>query len=192
MFLRDYNVGLRPIDSLHPYENNPRIHDDKIGQGAEIIRRFGFRVPILADKTGLIADGVFRWKVAHYLKMKLVPVIPSDDMSADDIRAFRIAVNKMADLADWDDEKLAIEVKDLMDHGFNNIPALGFSDSELNGIMKSFTTEVPEINTPKFQGEKKSIGGDRFLLMLEFPNENALQEMYDEMTGRNVSVKVLS
>ncbi|RLA39668.1 MAG: chromosome partitioning protein ParB [Gammaproteobacteria bacterium] len=123
-----------PIDRFIEYENNPRINDHVVDQFAELIERFGFRVPMLVKSDGLIVDGHFRLKAARKIGLKLLPVILCDDMSDDEIRAFRLSVNKAAELADWDMDLLAEEIKALQDSDFN-VEVLGFDAVNLISIM---------------------------------------------------------
>lgn len=123
-----------PIDRLIEYARNPRKNDHAVDQIAGAIREFGFRVPILAKSDGLVVDGHLRLKAARKLGLETVPVIPADDMTDIQIKAFRISVNRMADLAEWDNELLALELADLklMDFDLN---LTGFDLDALNDLM---------------------------------------------------------
>lgn len=92
---------------------NPRIHDPLIPKLVDAIKQFGFRVPILVRKDMTIVDGEGRFKAARELGMERIPVIFIDDMSPEQIRAFRISVNQMATLADWDEFRLQDELTKL-------------------------------------------------------------------------------
>ena len=109
-----------PINDLNPYPNNPRINDQAVDAVAESIKQFGFKVPIVIDKDNVIITGHTRLKAAKKLGMKEVPVILADDLTPDQVKAFRLADNKTGELAEWDFEKLDIEMDgmDLKDFGF--------------------------------------------------------------------------
>ena len=125
-----------PIDSFIQYERNPRKNDHAVDRVAMAIEQFGFRVPVLATSEGVIVDGHLRLKAAEKLEMESVPVLKCDDMTDEQIKAFRLSVNKMAELADWDNELLSSEIQDLENMDFD-VTTLGFSDSELQELQSS-------------------------------------------------------
>src|SRR5439155_13773349 len=106
-------VELRPITSIRPYENNPRINDQAVDAVAASIREFGFRQPIVIDEAGVIVVGHTRYKAALKLGLKKVPVIVAKDLTPEKIKAYRIADNKTADLSDWNYDLLPIELSEL-------------------------------------------------------------------------------
>lgn len=101
------------ISELKPYENNPRFNDKAVDAVAASIKEFGFKVPIVIDKDNIIIAGHTRLKAAQKLGMTEVPVIIADDLTEEQVKAFRIADNKVAELAEWDFEKLEMELKEL-------------------------------------------------------------------------------
>ena len=105
-----------------------------VAQAAAAIKKFGFRVPILAKSDGLIVDGHLRLKAARQLGLETVPVLLADDLSDAQIKAFRLSVNKIADLAEWDEELLAFELDGLRDLGFD-MASIGFAPGELNDLI---------------------------------------------------------
>ena len=122
-----------PIERCVDYARNPRKNDHAVDKVAAAIREFGFRVPIVAKSDGLVVDGHLRLKAAKKLGLTEVPVILADDMSEAQIKAFRLSVNKVAELAEWDDELLALEFDDLREMGFN-IDVIGFDADEIARI----------------------------------------------------------
>lgn len=124
----------RKIDELIPYARNPRNNDHAVDRAAAAIKEFGFRVPIVAKSDGLIVDGHLRLKAAKKLGMDTVPVLLADDMTDTQIKAFRLSVNKMAELADWDDELLALELTELEADRFD-LELTGFSVDEITLAM---------------------------------------------------------
>ena len=103
----------KKIDDVIPYENNPRKNDEAVDYVAKSIKEFGFKVPIIIDKNGVIVTGHTRLKAAKKLGMDEVPVILADDLTEEQIKAFRLADNKVAEFADWDDELLKMELDDI-------------------------------------------------------------------------------
>ena len=97
------------IDSVFPYENNPRKNDDAVEIAAESIKQYGFNVPILIDRNHVIIAGHTRYKAAKKLNLEEVPVIVLD-FDEDQAKQYRIIDNKTSDLSSWDYEKLEIEL----------------------------------------------------------------------------------
>lgn len=107
-------VYKKPSD-LIPYKNNPRINDSAVDAVAASIREFGFKNPIIIDGKGEIVCGHTRQKAAMQLGITKVPCIIADDLTEEQIKAFRLADNKTAELADWDYDLLNLEIQDIMD-----------------------------------------------------------------------------
>lgn len=104
-----------PIDSITPYEGNPRLNSEAVPILAKSINDFGFLVPIVVDKDNVIAAGHTRYLASLELGLKEVPVIRATDLSPKQIKAFRLADNKVAELAGWDFDLLDLELADLGD-----------------------------------------------------------------------------
>lgn len=120
-----------PIEKLIDYARNPRKNDQGVDKLAAAIKEFGFRVPIVAKSDGLIVDGHMRLKAAKKLQLKEVPVLLADDMTDAQVKAFRLSVNKMAELAEWDMDLLKLEFKELEELNFD-LGTIGFDDKELD------------------------------------------------------------
>lgn len=103
----------KELSDLKPYENNPRINDEAVEPVAESIKQFGFKVPIIIDSNGVIIAGHTRFKAAQLLEMKKIPCVIADDLTPEQIKAFRIADNKTAEFAEWDLELLSAELDEL-------------------------------------------------------------------------------
>lgn len=115
-----------PIGEIHPYENNPRFNDQAVDAVAKSIKEFGFKVPIVIDKNNVIVTGHTRYKASIKLGLKKVPCIKADDLSDKQVKAFRLADNKVSELAEWDFELLNEELKvlgdfDMGEYGFEII-----------------------------------------------------------------------
>lgn len=118
-------IDKKPED-LVPYINNPRINDEAVPYVKESINKFGFKVPIVIDKNNVIVAGHTRLKAALELHLETVPCIIADDLTEDQIRAFRLADNKTAELSSWNFEALRDELDsiydlDMDDFGFDEI-----------------------------------------------------------------------
>ena len=103
----------KKLKDLIPYENNPRFNENAIEYVANSIKEFGFRVPIVIDKNNVIVCGHTRAKACERLGIKTVPCVVADDLTDEQIRAFRLADNKTAEIAEWDFEMLNFEIEEL-------------------------------------------------------------------------------
>lgn len=117
-------VEYRNVADLNPYANNPRLNDGAVDAVAASIKEFGFKVPIVVDSDGVIVTGHTRLKAAKKLGIDTVPVIVADDLTPEQVKAFRLADNKTGELAQWDLDKLDIELDgideiDMGDFGFD-------------------------------------------------------------------------
>lgn len=101
------------IDRLIPYDNNPRKNDDAVEYVANSIREFGFQQPIVVDSEGVIIVGHTRLKAAQKLGLETVPVAVADDLTPNQIDAYRLADNKTNEFAEWDFEKLNEELESI-------------------------------------------------------------------------------
>ena len=128
------NVIVKNLDDLKPYENNPRYNDSAAEKVAESIKHFGFRVPILIDKENTIISGHSRFKASQLLGLSEVPCIIVDDLTEKQVKAFRIADNKVAEEASWDFFSLAEEMKDLR-LGELDLEITGFDGRELENVL---------------------------------------------------------
>lgn len=107
------NIIQKAVSELKEYENNPRNNDEAVQAVAESIKQFGFKVPIIIDREGVIIAGHTRKKAAERLGFASVPCIVADDLTPEQIKAFRIADNKTGELAEWDFELLEKELAEL-------------------------------------------------------------------------------
>jgi ParB-like chromosome segregation protein Spo0J len=101
------------LQHLKPYENNPRFNDNAVESVMNSIKEFGFKVPIVVTKDNVIVAGHTRYKAGLKLGLEKVPCIVADDLTDEQIKAFRLADNKVSELADWDFEKLERELEEI-------------------------------------------------------------------------------
>ena len=133
------NIRDIAINDLREYENNPRNNDGAVDAVAESIREFGFKVPIVIDSDNVIVCGHTRVKAARKLGMQTVPCIIADDLTPEQIKAFRLADNKTGELAEWDFAKL---------------------EEELFGISEQFDMSAFGFELPDFDEGEESDQGD--------------------------------
>ncbi|MCI0333668.1 MAG: ParB N-terminal domain-containing protein [Planctomycetes bacterium] len=127
-------IELRKLAELRPYENNPRLNDDAVSAVASSIREFGFRQPIVVDAGGVIICGHTRYKAALHLGLEKVPVHVAMDLTPEQIKAYRIADNQTASLAEWNYELLPIELADLQACNYD-LGLLGFDADDLAELL---------------------------------------------------------
>jgi len=128
------DVKLWNINDLRPYEGNPRINDSAVEAVAASLAEFGFRQPIVVDENGVIIVGHTRWKAALKLGLEKVPVHVAEDLTPAQIKAYRLADNQTASIADWNYELLPIELGDLKEMNFD-LNLLGFDQDELSKLL---------------------------------------------------------
>lgn len=124
----------KSINEVIPYEKNPRKNDQAVEYVSNSIREFGFRIPIVLDKDGIIVAGHTRLKAAQKLGLKEVPCIVADDLSEEQIKAFRLADNKVAEKAEWDNNMLDSELAEILEIDMSAFDFdLGFDDLDEYG-----------------------------------------------------------
>lgn len=124
--MKNLEIKYINIDELKPYEKNPRKNDDAVPYVAESIRQYGFKVPIVVDRNNVIVAGHTRYKAAKALELESVPCVVADDLSDEQIKAYRIADNKVSDFSLWDNALLLEELDSLTEDLFT-----GFDESEI-------------------------------------------------------------
>ena len=173
--MANYNADLKieyvPVGDVKPYENNPRKNEAAIPALKESIRDFRFSQPISVDADGVVITGHTRLLAAKALGMETVPVIRRSDLTPEQVKALRIADNKVGELAEWDFDALKVELNGLPDF---DLTALGFDMDELAKVLGSERREgqtdaddVPEVaenDPPKSRrGEVYQCGEHRLM-----------------------------
>ena len=161
------NLGL---EEIKPYEKNPRNNDNAVDAVAASIREFGFKVPIIIDKDNIIVAGHTRYKAAKKLGLKTVPCIKADDLTDEQVKAFRLADNKVAEKADWDFELLNEELEtitmDMDQFGFD-LP----EEETPTEIIEDDVPDVPEEPKSKY-GQVYQLGNHRLMCGDSTKNED--------------------
>ena len=207
------NIIEKPINEVIPYEKNPRINDNAVPAVMKSIEEFGFKVPIVIDKNGTIVTGHTRLKAAKKLGMKTVPCIVADDLTPEQIKAFRLADNKVAEAAEWDMELLNEELDgiidiDMSDFNFGDITDSPSSedvvedDDENIGLPSEPKTRLGDLWTigrhklmcgDATSGDvlKRLMGGDKVDMYLTDPPSNVAYEgkTEDKLTIQNDSME---
>ena len=127
------NIQNMALTEIHPYTRNPRKNDEAVKNVAASIREFGFLVPLVIDRNHEIVAGHTRYKAAKQLGIKEVPCVIADELSDEQIKAFRLADNKVGEMAKWDMDLLPLELADIAmpmaDFGFEVISDDDFSEN---------------------------------------------------------------
>lgn len=168
------NIVELSIHDLVPYENNPRNNIEAVEYVANSIEEFGFKVPIVVDTNNVIVAGHTRYMASKKLGLETVPCIVADDLTEEQIKAFRLADNKVSEIATWDlpllvDELKDIEAINMADFGFLDVSNMraDFFDEELDPPTKNDKTseENGKIVTV-------TCTDDDYERLIEFLNEN--------------------
>lgn len=160
-----FEIEIRDIGSIRPYEQNPRVNDGAVDAVAASLKEFGFRQPIVVDGDGIIICGHTRHKAAVKLGLSKVPVHVARDLTPEQIRAYRIADNKTSDLSDWNYGILQIELSELQEAGFD-LGSIGFDEDELSRLLSTEPTEglTDDDAVPEPPAEPITQPGDLWLL----------------------------
>ena len=154
-------IKYKKINEINPYENNPRCNDEAVDFVANSIKEFGFKVPIIVDGNNIIVAGHTRYKASLKLGLEEVPCIVADDLSEEQIKAFRLADNKTSEIATWDKALLEKELADLT--GLFDMGDFGFDLLEDDNSIDEVTEDGYDVqeNIPE---EPKTKPGDIYKL----------------------------
>ena len=155
----------KKLEELKPYENNPRKNDEAVDYVANSIKEFGFKVPIIIDKNGVIIAGHTRYKASQQLGLSKVPCIIADDLTEEQVRAFRLADNKVSEIADWDFDLLGQELADIQDIDMSmfDFDLSSLDDEEEKEIIEDdYEVEIPEEPKAKY-GDIYQLGNHRLM-----------------------------
>lgn len=146
----------KDINELKPYEKNPRRNDMSVGLVANSIQEFGFKVPMVIDKNGVIVAGHTRYKAAKQLGMKTVPCVVADDLDEEQIKAFRLADNKVSEYSLWDMDLLSQELNDLLDFDMSDF---GFvmPDETIFEEVEPANPYSKEVKVPQYEPTGKFV-----------------------------------
>ncbi len=157
------DIVMMPIRDIHPYPNNPRVNSEAVDKVAASLKAFGWRQPIVVDSDNVIIVGHTRLQAAKRLRMKEVPVLVADDLSEEQVRAYRLADNKTAEFAEWDMDKLGDELAAILDI---DMEEFGFDLSEFveepEVVEDDFEPEIPEEPTARY-GDIYQLGRHRLM-----------------------------
>lgn len=156
-------IDLINIKDIIPYENNPRNNDEAVEPLANSIKEFGFKVPLVITKENVIIAGHTRYKAAQKLNLKSVPCIIADDLTEEQVRAFRLADNKVGEIATWDYNALNFELENILDLDMTMF------DFEIEEIEDTFGTdfELPNEDKPQTRTITLSLAEEQYQIAMK-------------------------
>ena len=177
------NVKEISIADLKPYKNNPRKNDSAVEAVTKSIEQFGFKVPLVIDSKNVIVAGHTRYKAAKLLKLEKVPCIVADDLTPEQIKAFRLADNKTAEFAEWDFEKLGFELVELKKFDFD-MAEFNFDLSNIDGVYVSPDDFGENFSLPTETNDKREFFQMCFILQREQKKliDSALEAVKEDIT----------
>jgi ParB-like chromosome segregation protein Spo0J len=140
-------IQIWAIDRLVPYARNPRKNDKAVNRMCASIQEFGFKIPCLVRSDGEVVDGHLRLKAARKLGLSEIPVILCDEWTPAQVKAFRLMVNRSVNWADWDEELLAVELKEVQALGLS-VDLTGFDVPEIDRLFAASQTVEEDIAPP--------------------------------------------
>lgn len=159
------NIKQMLITDVVPYDNNPRNNDDAVEATANSIKEFGWQQPIVVDKNNVIIVGHTRLRAAKKLKLEYVPVTIAENLTDEQVKAYRLIDNKTGELADWDEDLLASELEELKYLNFD-MPEFGFDElNEQNDQQKDENTNPAQID-------------DKTIIIIETDDEEELEQYF--------------
>lgn len=180
------------LDDLKVYGNNPRINDNAIKYVTNSIKKFGFLVPMVIDKNNVIVCGHTRYLASKELNLKNVPCIRAESLTDKQVKAFRIADNKIHEKSSWDNDLLKEELTELQDFGFD-LEDLGFLNFELDYILSDNTENfINDLEENDFKDN--NLLNEFFSMTFVFPkNKEELIKDYVSKNGKEIIVnKIIS
>lgn len=142
----------RSIDDLKPYENNPRRNENAIEKVANSIKEFGFKVPIVIDTNDVIVAGHTRYEASKRLGLDAVPCIVADDLTEEQIKAFRLVDNKTSEFSGWDftmlEQELAEIEMDMTMFGFKELEDVNIDDLFIESDVEPQEKEPKQVQCP--------------------------------------------
>lgn len=176
-------IVYKKVEELIPYINNPRDNTKAVDKVASSIKNFGFKVPIVVDKDNEIVAGHTRILASKKLGLEEVPCIVADDLDESQIKAFRLADNKVSELAEWDFELLGLELESLKDFDMSEF---GFEEVDFKDNFKDdnfdIDVEVNEIKEKEPESKQGQIYklGDHLLMCGDSTNLEQVKQIVDQ------------
>ena len=161
------------IDELIPYENNPRLNDEAVEYVKNSIKEFGFKAPVVIDKDNVIIAGHTRIKASKELGIKDIPCIIADDLTEEQVKAFRLADNKVSEKSMWDYTKLDEELDNILD---------------IDMSMFDFNINTDDVEIERIDLSNKEF--EKYEIIITCQNEIELEEKYNKLMKEGYECKI--
>lgn len=161
------------IDELIPYENNTRLNDEAVEYVKNSIKEFGFKVPIVIDKDNVIIAGHTRIKASKELGIKDIPCIIADDLTEEQVKAFRLVDNKVSEKSMWDYTKLDEELDSILD---------------IDMSMFGFNINTDDVEIERIDLSNKEF--EKYEIIITCQNEIELEEKYNKLMKEGYECKI--
>ena len=161
------------VAQIKPYPHNPRKNEAAVEPVAASIKAFGFKVPIVLDKDGVIVAGHTRLEAAKRLGLDKVPCVVADDLTPEQVKTFRLADNKTAEMASWDVEMLADELADI---------------SEFD--MREFGFDGDTAKDDAKQDNDKDVFKERLQIIVDCSSEDDMEEKFSRITELGIECRI--
>lgn len=178
-------VRMVDIKTIKPYANNPRKNENAVEPVANSIREFGFRQPIVVDADNTIIAGHTRLEAAKQLGLAEVPVIVADDLTREQVKAYRLADNKTGELADWDLDRLDIELGDIADIDMGRF---GFGDMDM--MDGEGLEDAPPDSAD--MGRVDIAYQEKYGVIVMCASEEEQEDVYNDLTAQGLKCKVVN
>lgn len=169
------NIQEINIKELKPYEKNPRKNEEAVKYVAESIKKFGFKVPLVIDKNNVIITGHTRYKASIELGLEKVPCIIADDLTEEQIKAFRLVDNKVAEKSNWDYDLLKDELNEILD--------IDMSIFDFEDLAFDFEEERKD-NSNKIYEE--------YAVIIDCKDETELEDTYNKLQEEGYNCRILT
>ena len=161
------------INSIKPYNKNPRKNEEAIPYVMESIKQFGFKNPVILDKNNVIVAGHTRIESAKRLGITEIPCIYADDLTDEQIKAFRLADNKVGEIAEWDIDLLDTELDDILN--------IDMSDFGFDLDLEDEDIERKDLSDKEFE---------KYEIIITCENELDLQKKYEKLEEEGYECRI--
>lgn len=181
------NIQQMRLDEIVQYDKNPRKNDQAVKYVQESIKQFGFKVPIIVDKNNVIVAGHTRYKAAKNLRLETVPCVIADDLTEEQVKAFRLADNKVSEFATWDFELLNSELDILQDFDIDMADFGFYNAFDENQFEDMFNSEAEEAEEDDQEEEPEAV---RYKVVIHFESKEEAEQAATELREQGYDCEV--
>lgn len=187
--MSDTKIVMLSINDVRPYEKNPRRNDEAVQYVANSIKEFGWKQPIVVDKNNVVVVGHTRLKAAQKLGLKEVPCVIADDLTDKQVKAYRIADNKVGEIATWDFDPLNDELQELQDFGFDMGEFGFYNNFNEDEFDHMFESQAKPAESSK--EEAKDPASDLWQIVLTAQSEEEAEEIAEFLKESGYECEVI-